>query len=93
MEFIDAPFGGGVVVGVHEGEVDESLEGAPVAAGGALLHLDRSDGALGAIVRKRYVEIDREAQDHVFVVGESSDQPPCPRAASPVGSAVVHATI
>ena len=51
MEFVDAPFGGGVEVGVHDREVDESLEGAPATAGGALLHLDWSDRAFGAVVR------------------------------------------
>jgi hypothetical protein len=61
VEFVDAPLGGGVEVGVHEGEVNESLQGAPAAAGGALLHLDGSDRALGAIARKRYGEVDGEA--------------------------------
>jgi hypothetical protein len=48
---------------VHDCEVDESLEGAPGATGGALLHLDWSDRAFGAVVRERHREIDGEAQD------------------------------
>ena len=59
---------------MHEGEVDESLQGAPAAAGGALLHLDWSDCPLRTVVGERHREVDREAQDHVFVAGESSDQ-------------------
>jgi hypothetical protein len=38
------------------------------------LHFNGSDRALSAIVGKRYGEIDCEAQDHVFVAGESSDE-------------------
>jgi hypothetical protein len=38
------------------------------------LHLDWSDRPLRAIVRERYCEVDGEAQDHVFVAGESLDE-------------------
>ncbi len=48
---------------MHEGEVDESLEGAPAAAGGALWQLDGSDCPFRTVVRERYGEIDCEAQD------------------------------
>ena len=50
LEFVDAPLGGGVEVGVHEREVGESLEGAPATAGGALLYLDWSDCSFRTIV-------------------------------------------
>jgi hypothetical protein len=38
------------------------------------VHLDGADGAFGAVVRERQCKIDCEAQDHVFVAGESLDQ-------------------
>ena len=41
VEFVESPFGGGVQVGLDDGEVGEALQGAPAAAGGALLDLDR----------------------------------------------------
>jgi hypothetical protein len=47
VEFVDAPFVGGVEVGRHGGEVGESLQGSPAAAGGALLDFDWSQGAVG----------------------------------------------
>ena len=50
VEFVDAPLGGGVQVGLHDGEVDESLQGAPGAAGGALLDFDGPDGPFGFVV-------------------------------------------
>ena len=42
VEFADAPFGGGGQVGLDDGEVGESVEGAPAASGAALLDLDRA---------------------------------------------------
>jgi hypothetical protein len=45
----DAPLGGGGQVGADDGEVGQALEGAPAAAGGALLDLDRAHVALGLI--------------------------------------------
>jgi hypothetical protein len=50
VEFVDAPLGGGVQVGLHDREVDQSLQGAPGAAGGALLDLDGPDGSFGFVV-------------------------------------------
>jgi hypothetical protein len=67
------PFGGGVEVGVYDGEAG-SLQRAPASAGGALLDFDWSDCSFRTVVREGHSEIDREAQDHVFVAGESSDQ-------------------
>ena len=32
IEFAEAPFGGGGQVGLHEGEVSETCEGAPAAS-------------------------------------------------------------
>ena len=36
-------------VGLHDGEVGQAGQGAPAAAGGAHLHLDRADVPLGLI--------------------------------------------
>ena len=36
VEFVEAPFGGGVQVGLDDREVDEPLQGAPGAAAGSL---------------------------------------------------------
>jgi hypothetical protein len=58
---------------VHDGEVGESLQGAPAAAGGALLDLDGPYRSLGDVVGKRCGEIGRETKDHVFVADESSE--------------------
>src|SRR5208282_4511703 len=43
VEFAETPFGGGGQVGLDDREVGEAVEGAPAAAGGALLNLDRAD--------------------------------------------------
>ena len=43
VEGVDAPFGGSGQVGLDDGEVGESLQGAPAAAGGPHLDLDRPD--------------------------------------------------
>ena len=47
VEFADAPFGGGGQVGLDDGEVGESFDGAPASSGAALLDLDRAQGAVG----------------------------------------------
>ena len=60
---VESPFGGGVEVGADDREVDQALERAPAASGGALLDLDGSDGALGLIVRIWNRQVDGEAQE------------------------------
>ena len=50
VEFVDAPLGGGVQVGLDDREVDEPLQGAPGAAGGSLLDFDGPDGSFGFVV-------------------------------------------
>jgi len=60
---VESPFGGGVEVGADDSEVDQALERAPAASGGALLDLDGSDGALGLIVRIWNRQVDGEAQE------------------------------
>ena len=51
---VESPFCGGVEVGPDDGEVDEPLQGAPAAAGCALLDLDWADRAFGCVVGERY---------------------------------------
>jgi hypothetical protein len=46
VEFVQAPLADSRQVGLDDSEVDQSLEGAPAAAGGPLLHFD---GALVAV--------------------------------------------
>lgn len=46
VEFADVPFGGGTQIGLDDREVGE---GAPGAAGGALLDVDRADVASGLV--------------------------------------------
>jgi hypothetical protein len=58
---------------VHEGEVDESLEVRQQPPEGRCC-TDRSDRSFHAIVSKGRGEVDGEADDHVFVAGESSDE-------------------
>ena len=50
VELADAPFGGGGEVGLDDCEVGEPFEGAPAAAGSALLDLDGADVALRLLV-------------------------------------------
>ena len=50
LVFVFSPFGGGGEVGVHEGEFGEPVQGAPAAAGGALLDFHGPDGLLGLVV-------------------------------------------
>jgi hypothetical protein len=50
VERVDAPLGCGVEVGPDAGEVGESLQGSPGAAGGALLDLHRSYGSFRCVV-------------------------------------------
>ena len=50
VDLRDSPFGGGGEVGLDDREVGESFQGAPAAAGGPLLHLDRPDVALGLVI-------------------------------------------
>ncbi len=52
VEFVEAQLGDGVQVGLDDGEVDESLQGAPGASGGALLDFDGPDGPFGFVVRE-----------------------------------------
>jgi hypothetical protein len=52
-ELADAPFGGGGQVGLDDGEIGESFEGAPASSGAALLDLDGADGPFGFVVRSR----------------------------------------
>lgn len=70
VEAVQAPFGGGGQVGLDDGEVGDAVEGAPAAAGGALLDLGRADVAFTLVVREGHGKIDHEPQDHVFVVAE-----------------------
>ena len=49
---VDAPLGGGGHVGADDGEVGQSLQGAPAAPGGALLDLDRADVSFRQVVRQ-----------------------------------------
>src|SRR5450755_1600192 len=42
VEGVDAPLGGGGQAGLNDRELGQSLQGAPAAAGAALLHLDGS---------------------------------------------------
>ena len=46
------PLGGGGHVGADDGEVGQSLQGAPAAPGGALLDLDRADVSFRQVVRQ-----------------------------------------
>jgi hypothetical protein len=74
VEFVESPFGGCVQVGLDDGEVGEALQGAPAAAGGALLDLDGPARALRFIVRERHREIRGKPQDHVFEPSEPRDE-------------------
>ena len=49
VEGVDAPFARGGQVGADDSEVGQAGEGAPGAAGGALLDLDRADVTFGLI--------------------------------------------
>ncbi len=51
VEFAEAPFGGGGQVGLDDGEVGESFEGAPASSGAALLDLDGMDCPFRFVVR------------------------------------------
>jgi len=46
-KFADAPFGGGGQVGLDDGEIGESFDGAPASSGAALLDLDGADCPVG----------------------------------------------
>jgi len=60
--FVDAPFGGGVEVGLHGREVGEAFQGVSGAAGGALLDLDGSDGSFRDVVRERHGQVGGEGR-------------------------------
>ena len=47
---VDPPFAGGGQVGLDDGEVGQACEGAPGAAAGALLDLDRAEVAFCLVV-------------------------------------------
>jgi hypothetical protein len=47
---IQAPLGCGGQVGLHDGEVGQSLQGAPATAGGPLLDFDGSDVSFCLVV-------------------------------------------
>ena len=47
---VQAPLGGGGQVGLRDGEVGQSLQGAPGTAGGALLDFDGSDVSFCLVV-------------------------------------------
>ena len=51
VKFADAQFGGGGQVGLDDGEIGESFNGAPGSSGAALLHLDGADCPLGFVVQ------------------------------------------
>src|SRR5271156_3216015 len=72
----DAPFGGGGQVGLDDCEVGEPFEGAPAAAGSALLDLDGADVAFGLVAGESDGQVGGEPQDHVLVVAEPPCQPP-----------------
>lgn len=74
MERVDAPLGCGVEVGPDGGEVGESLEGSPAAAGGALLDFDRAYGSFRCVIGEWDGQVSGEPQDHVFVAAEPGDQ-------------------
>ena len=67
---VDAPLGGGGHVGADDGEVGQSLQGAPAAPGGALLDLDRADVSFRQVVRPGHGKIDHEPWNHGFVLAE-----------------------
>src|SRR5437762_4333255 len=70
-----APFDGGGQVGLDDGEVGEPAEGAPASSGGALLDLDRAQGALCFVVGEDVqVRAGGEAQDHVLVAQEPAGE-------------------
>ena len=72
---VDAPLGGGGHVGADDGEVGQSLQGAPAAPGGALLDLDRADVSFRQVVRPGHGKIDHEPWNHSFVLAEPPRQP------------------
>jgi hypothetical protein len=47
VEFVSAPFGGGVEVGANDGEVGESLQCSPRSAGGSLLYFHWPQRSVG----------------------------------------------
>ena len=69
------PLGGGGHVGADDGEVGQSLQGAPAAPGGALLDLDRADVSFRQVVRPGHGKIDHEPWNHSFVLAEPPRQP------------------
>ena len=75
VEFAEAPFGGGGQIGLDDREVGEAVEGAPAAAGRALLDLDWADVAFGLVGGEPDGQIGGEPQDHVLVVAKASGQP------------------
>src|SRR5580698_5856979 len=85
VEFADAPFGGGGQVGLDDGEFGQAFDGAPAAAGGALLDFDRADGPLGFVVGEDVqVRAGGEAEDQVLVPLEAAGD----RAGGPGGGGV-----
>jgi hypothetical protein len=71
---VQAPFGGGGQVGLHDGEVGDAGQGAPAARGGPLLDFDWADVSFGLVVCPGHCKVNYEAQDHVFVVAEAPGQ-------------------
>ena len=59
--------GGGGQVGLDDGEVGQSLQGSPAAAGCSLLDLDGSDLALGHVVGEGDGQVGGEPQDDLAV--------------------------
>jgi hypothetical protein len=75
VDFAEAPSGGGGQAGLDDGEVGQSLEGAPASAGAALLDLDRADGPLGFVIGEDVqVGAGDEAEDVVLVPLEPAGQ-------------------
>jgi hypothetical protein len=75
VDFAEAPPGRGGQVGLDDGEVGQSLQGAPASAGAALLDLDRADGPLGFVIGEDVqVGAGDEAEDVVLVPLEPAGQ-------------------
>ena len=75
VEFGDAPFGGGGQVGLDDGEVGEPLQGAPGAAGAALLDFDGPDGPLRFVVGEDVeVRAGGEAEDQILEGAEPAGE-------------------
>src|ERR1700730_18849650 len=74
VECVDAPFAGGGQVRLDDGEVSESLQGAPAAAGGPHLHLDGAYVPFCLIRGDPDGKVGGEPQDHVLVVAEPAGQ-------------------